>query len=77
LALIVVLAVMSGFEKEVKSRIVGTNAHVILLSFGDEGISDADSIGKLVKRVPDVVAVAPFVYAKAMMVAAGARTGRS
>jgi lipoprotein-releasing system permease protein len=69
MALIVVLAVMNGFEKEVKTRIIGTNAHVILLSFGDAGISSPDSVAERVREVPRVVAVAPFVYAKAMMVA--------
>lgn len=75
MTLIIVLAVMSGFEKEVKSRIVGTNAHVILLSFGDQGIAEPDSLMKTVRKVPGVVAVAPFVYAKAMMVAGGRADG--
>lgn len=69
MALIVVLAVMNGFEKEVKTRIIGTNAHVILLSFGDSGIANPDSVAERVREVPRVAAVAPFVYAKAMMVA--------
>lgn len=74
-ALIVVLAVMNGFEKEVKTRIVGTNAHVILLRFGEDGIAGADSIASLVRKVPGVEAAAPFVYAKAMMVAGGRADG--
>jgi lipoprotein-releasing system permease protein len=75
MALIVILAVMNGFEKEVKERIVGTNAHVILLRFGDEGLANADSLATRVRRVPDVVAVAPFIYAKAMMTADGRADG--
>lgn len=67
MALIVVLGVMSGFEREVKERIVGTNAHVILLRFGDDGIPRPDSVAARVRRVPEVSGVAPFVYAKAMM----------
>lgn len=75
MALIVVLAVMSGFEQEVKQRIVGTNAHVVLLRFGDEGIASYDSVASQVERVPGVIAAAPFVYAKAMMVANGRADG--
>jgi lipoprotein-releasing system permease protein len=75
MALIIVLAVMDGFEKEVKTRIVGTNAHVILLPFGEDGIANSDSLARTVRRVPGVVAVAPFVYAKAMMVAGGRADG--
>jgi hypothetical protein len=66
-ALIVVLAVMSGFDQEVKSRIVGTNAHVILLRVGNTGILHADSLAARVATHPDVEAVAPFVYSKAML----------
>ena len=66
-ALIVVLSVMSGFDKEVKERIIGTNAHVILLRFGGQGLARPDSLAQEVMRHPDVVAVAPFVYGKAML----------
>ncbi|MDM7916733.1 MAG: FtsX-like permease family protein [Candidatus Eisenbacteria bacterium] len=75
MALIVVLAVMSGFEKEVKERIVGTSAHVILLRYGEQGIANADSLAARVATVPEVVSVAPFVYAKAMMIAQGRADG--
>jgi lipoprotein-releasing system permease protein len=75
MALIVVLGVMSGFEREVKERIVGTNAHVILLRFGDDGISEYDSVAARVRRVPEVRGVAPFVYAKAMMTSGGHADG--
>jgi lipoprotein-releasing system permease protein len=75
MALIVVLAVMNGFEREVKTRIVGTNAHVILLRYGEEGIAASDSLAARIEKLPDVVAVAPFVYAKAMMVSNGRADG--
>ncbi len=74
-ALIVVLAVMSGFNTEVKERIVGTNAHVLLLRFGMEGMAGADSLARAVAAHPQVVAVAPFVYGKAMLTAADAAEG--
>jgi len=75
MALIVILAVMNGFEKEVKDRIVGTNAHVILLAYGEDGIAEFDSLAARLEGVADVVAVAPFVYAKAMMIADGKADG--
>jgi len=69
LALVVVLAVMNGFEQEVKSRIVGTNAHVILLRYGPHGLTEVPSLVEKVRQTPEVVAVAPFVYGKAMITA--------
>ncbi|MBK8230407.1 MAG: lipoprotein-releasing ABC transporter permease subunit [Candidatus Eisenbacteria bacterium] len=67
LALIVILAVMNGFETEVKTRIVGTNAHVLILGYGSEGIGPVDSLSQRIKENPEVVAVAPFVYGKALV----------
>jgi len=69
LALIVVLAVMNGFENEVIKRIVGTNAHVIVRK--EEGIQGFEEIARKVKGLPHVVGVAPFILSKAMVMSAG------
>lgn len=74
-ALIVVLAVLSGFDGEVKRRIVGTNAHVILLRFGSQGLANPDSLASVVDAHPEVVASAPMVYGKAMLSAGDAAEG--
>ncbi len=42
-ALITVMGVMSGFEGEIRRRIAGTNAHVLILSYDDSGIADTAS----------------------------------
>jgi len=70
-ALIIVLSVMNGFESEVRSRIVGTTAHVNVLAFHDEGIEEYQEILPMVEEVPHVVAAAPFIYYKAAI-----RSGR-
>ena len=44
MALIIVLSVMSGFEKDLRDKILGTNAHVVLLQFGDEGLTQAKAL---------------------------------
>jgi len=59
LVLIVVLAVMEGFEKELQEKIVGFNAHITI---GNNGILENwAEIEKMVQMDPDVVAVSPFV----------------
>jgi len=74
-ALIVVPAVMNGFESEVRSRIAGTNAHVLLLSFNDTGIEDTTSLLPRLRRRPGVLGVAPFVYSKALITREGIADG--
>jgi lipoprotein-releasing system permease protein len=74
-ALLTVLAAMNGFENEVQSRIAGTDAHVVLLGRDTAGLTDADSVVDRARRVPGVVGVAPFTYAKAMVVRGGYAEG--
>ena len=66
-ALIAVLAVMNGFEEEMRSRIAGTNAHVIVLSWDEAGIADTASALSRVRAHPDVLGAAPFIYRKALI----------
>ena len=65
-ALIMVLAVMEGFEIDLRSKILGSNAHLVALHqsgwFGDY-TSAADQL----EAVPGVEAAAPFVYSEAML----------
>jgi lipoprotein-releasing system permease protein len=74
-ALIVVPAVMNGFEQEVRSRIAGTNAHVLLLSFDEGGIPDTTHVLAALRRRPGVLGVSPFVYSKALVTKEGAADG--
>jgi len=74
-ALIVVLSVMSGFDREVRERIVGTNAHVIVLRFGQQGLARPDSLAAIIAGHPEALATAPFVFGKAMVSAGGGAEG--
>lgn len=53
LALIVVLSVMSGFEEDLKSKILGAHAHIVLEKTGD----DFYEYEEVEKRVQDLVGV--------------------
>jgi lipoprotein-releasing system permease protein len=67
MALIVVLAVMNGFEGEIHSRIIGINAHVILLKFGNEPITEYYALSDRVEALPGVIAASPFTYNKGVL----------
>lgn len=74
-ALIIVPAVMNGFETEVRDRIAGTNAHVLLLSYESRGIVDSAKVMAHLRRRPGVVAVSPFIYSKALVTREGIADG--
>ena len=67
MALIIVLSVMSGFEKDLRDKILGTNAHVVLLQFGDEGLPQAKALVPRVARLPHVTGAAPFTLHQVML----------
>lgn len=66
MALIVVIAVMSGFESDLKSRILDGQSHVVLMRYGD-GFDDYRETIKRVEAVDGVVAASPFIYSQVML----------
>jgi lipoprotein-releasing system permease protein len=64
-ALDFLLSMMNGFEGEVRSRIIGTTAHVSVFSTYEEGIDNYQQLIPEVKDIKHVVAVAPYIYYKA------------
>ncbi|MBI5657857.1 MAG: lipoprotein-releasing ABC transporter permease subunit [Geobacter sp.] len=66
LALIVVLAVMTGFEEDLKNKIMGTNAHVVVLG-GSDGIADYPALMARLKKFDGVLATTPFIYNQVML----------
>jgi lipoprotein-releasing system permease protein len=73
-ALIVVLSVMNGFQKEVRTRILGVASHVQINSI-DNRLPDWRSIAATAAQHPRVLAAAPFVQAQAMLSAGRAVRG--
>src|SRR5688572_12642298 len=71
-ALIVVLSVMNGFQKEVRERILGVASHVQIVA---NRLTNWKAIAESAARHPRVVASAPFVQAQAMLSAGQAVRG--
>ncbi len=66
MALIVVLSVMNGFQKEIRARTLGITPHLEVSS--DSGqIVDWQQVLNMVSRAPDVVAAAPYVDGEGML----------
>jgi len=74
MALIVVLAVMSGFENDMKNKILGLNSHVLVLSW-DNTIENYFQAAREVESVPGVIAATPFILTQVMMSSKGQVTG--
>ncbi len=74
MALIIVLAVMSGFEKELKNRILGATAHVQVISL-DGSIGDPFPLAERIRKVEGVAAASPYVFSQVMISSGTAASG--
>lgn len=64
-ALIVVISVMSGFDNDLKEKIIGMNAHLVVES--DYGVSSSQDFIAKILETPHVVAVAPYLHGQALV----------
>ncbi len=62
----IVLAVYTGFEEDLRDRILGFNPHLVVLSFSGAVIDPPGLVGRI-EEMPEVEAAAPFVFAPAML----------
>jgi lipoprotein-releasing system permease protein len=67
MTLIVVLAVMNGFEKNLKEKFLGTQAHIHLIKATQEGMDHYEEVMKEVEVVKGVVSAAPFIFNQVML----------
>jgi lipoprotein-releasing system permease protein len=63
-ALVVALSAANGFEEEVTSKMIGKDAHFELIQYGNEPMSNPDSVEALVMTNPEVIAVSPYIVYK-------------
>jgi len=66
-ALIIVLSVMNGFQKEVRDRMLGVVSHIEIFGPGGGMLADANKTMAEARRNPQVVAAAPFISAQALL----------
>ncbi|MBI4355705.1 MAG: ABC transporter permease [Candidatus Omnitrophica bacterium] len=64
-ALIIVLAVMSGFDHHLTEKLIGTNAHLMVEGAG--GIHDLPGVMARIRQQPHVVGATPFVTGQAIL----------
>ena len=66
-ALVIALALMSGFELDMRERILRGSAHLQILDAGRSSFTDAGEIVERARTIPGVAGVAPVLYSPAMI----------
>ena len=67
MALIVVLSVMNGFQKELRTRILGVASHVQISGFRGHAAATGSQVAQEARAHPEVVAAAPYVAAQGLL----------
>ena len=73
-ALIVVLSVMNGFQKELRSRILGVTSHIEVVGM-DGALQNWQQVAAQALTVPRVLAAAPYVQGQVMLNGRSQETG--
>jgi lipoprotein-releasing system permease protein len=66
-ALIIVLSVMNGFQKEVRDRMLAVVSHIEIFAPGGAALPDVARTLAQARQNPQVVGAAPFVAAQALL----------
>ncbi|MCI0442698.1 lipoprotein-releasing ABC transporter permease subunit [bacterium] len=75
MALIIALALMTGFQEDIQSKILGASAHVILYPTGSRGIRDYHNTIDVVRENSEVVSASGVIYGKVMIYTSGGAEG--
>jgi lipoprotein-releasing system permease protein len=76
-ALIVVLAVMTGFQDGIRDKIISANPHLLVFGTAPGGLANAGAVAERIRTVPGVRSATPFVLQQALFTseAGGAHGG--
>jgi len=66
-ALIIVLSVMNGFQKELRTRILGVASHLEITTGYDGQLSNWQAVASFANQQPHVLASAPYITAQGML----------
>ncbi len=66
-ALIIVLSVMNGFQKEVRDRMLSVIAHVEVYERDGNALADWQATAAQARKLPQVIGAAPFIASQALI----------
>jgi len=60
-ALVIALALLTGFQQDIQAKIIGANAHIVIWSVGEAPMGDYADVVARVEEVPGVLSASPVV----------------
>jgi len=67
MALIIAIALITGFQQDVQSKILGATSHVMVQDLGDDGLRDYEPLVNKIEALPGVRSVSPVVLSAVLI----------
>jgi lipoprotein-releasing system permease protein len=61
-ALVIAIALITGFQGDVQDKILGATSHVMVSDLGGQGLADYEGMAEKIRAIPGVESVTPVVY---------------
>jgi len=66
-ALIIAIALITGFQQDVRDKILGATSHLMISDAADEGFTGYEAMAEKVRAVPGVLSVSPVAMSEALV----------
>src|SRR6266513_1418001 len=74
-ALVIAMGLLSGYRTEIREKLIGANAEVVLFPMMPGGDADPAAVARRILKVPRVRAVAPVIYQQGVAASAATPDG--
>jgi lipoprotein-releasing system permease protein len=75
MALVIALALITGFQGDVQDKILGATSHIMVSDLADEGLREHAALEAKVRALPEVLSATPVVYSTVLIAGAGRSSG--
>jgi lipoprotein-releasing system permease protein len=74
-ALVIAIALITGFQGDVQDKILGATSHVMVSDLGGQGLADYEALAGRIRAIPGVVSASPVVYGTVLVTCLGESSG--
>jgi lipoprotein-releasing system permease protein len=74
-ALVIAIALITGFQGDVQDKILGATSHVMVSDLGGQGLADYERMAEKIRSIDGVESVTPVVYSTVLITGFGESSG--
>src|SRR5512137_1285378 len=74
-ALVIAIALITGFQGDVQEKILGATSHVMVSDLGGRGLEGYEEMAGKIRALPGVESVSPVVYSTVLITGIGESSG--